>query len=472
MKPNLSNVTLVCADCLNYGEAISSIRKSLYQIDFAKAIFFTDIKAYNPNFPFEIVQIDKISNKAEYSKFIMKELWKHIETEYILIVQHDSWVLCGDSWSDDFFNYDVVAPAWLYTDGRNCGCGGFTLRSRKLQEILGKDDFISVCDVEDDNIGRLYRSYLEKNYDIKFAPDGVCDRFAFELREPICKTFGFHSNFHQPYRETIVVKRTGALGDCVAIEPLLEYYHNKGCKVVIDMPVHLALVYAAHHFPVHHISQIVDKRVPLTIIDLDGSYEKNPKQLHLKSYYDAAGVTDGEIKNPKLHFNINESNRLFKNYFVLHIDSRDQNYRNIYGVNWEEVVAYLNEKGFQVIQVGQTEHEEIKGAIQYTTVTTNMLLYLCAGASGFIGIDSGVAAISVACNVPSAIFFGSVDPKVIHPDLSNIQVIEYEKVCDTPKCWGDVINGTTGKECVVDKDCPPCTQYTTKMAIDALNKIL
>jgi hypothetical protein len=472
MKPNLNNVTLVCIDCVSYGEAISALRKSLYQCDFAKAIFLTDIKAYNPNFPFEIIKIGKIGSKEEYSRFVIKELYKHIETDYVLLIQHDGYVLNGESWDDEFFKYDYIGAPWLYTDGKNVGNGGFSFRSRKLLTVLGQDDFIQATDPEDQAIGRLYRDYLIKTHGIEFAPEALADKFSFELREPICKTFGFHGNFHKPFRETVIIKRTGALGDVVAIEPVLEYFHNKGCKVVIDVPMHLALIYSQHHFPVHHISQITDKRVPLTVIDLDGSYEEKPKQLHLQSYYEAAGITDGIIKNPKLNFPVGDHNRLFKKYFVLHADKRDQAYRNIYGVNFEEVVAYLNSKGFNVIQVGKTEHEEVKGAIQFNTVTTNMLLYLCAGASGFIGIDSGVAAISVACNVPSAIFFGSVDAEVIHPDLSNIHVIEHDNVCDTPKCWGDVVGGLTGKECAVDASKPPCTAFTTQMAIDALNKML
>jgi len=472
MKQKLEKVTLVCIDCMNYGEAISAIKKSLHQCDFEKALFLTDIKATSPNLPFEIIKIDKIGSKEDYSRFVLKELYKYIETDYVLIIQHDGYVLDGNSWDGKYLEYDYIGAPWLYIDGRNVGNGGFSLRSKRLMGILGTDDFIMGMNPEDDVICRLYRPYLEEKHGIKFAPEDIADKFSFELREPICKTFGFHGKFHQPYRETVVVKRSAALGDCIAIEPLLEYYHNKGCKVVIDMPIHFALVFAAHHFPVLHISQLTDNRVSLTVIDLDGSYEAKPKQLHLQSYYETAGITDGEIKNPKLHFAINDSNRLFKKYFVLHIDDRDQPYRNVYGVNWEEVVIHINNMGFDVIQVGQTKHEEVKGAIQFNTITTNMLLYLCAGASGFIGIDSGVAAVSVACNIPSAIFFGSVDPKVIHPDLSNIQVIEYEKVCDTPKCWNDVIGGFTGKECYVNKEFPPCTQYTTQMAIDALNKMV
>lgn len=473
MKLQLKNVTLVCLDCVNYGEAISAIRKSLFQVDFAKALFLTDITAYNPNFPFEIVKIPKISSKEEYSQFVIKELYKYVDTDYVLLIQHDGYVLNGESWDEDFLKYDFLGAPWLYTDKKNVGNGGFSLRSRKLLTVLGTDDFIEATDPEDQAIGRLYRDYLIKTHGISFAPEDLADKFSFELREPICKTFGFHGNFHQPYRETVVVKRTGALGDIVALEPLLEYYHNKGCKVAIDAPLHLAMIYSQHRFPVFHISQLTDNRVPYTLIDLDGSYEATPKQLHLKSYYEKAGITDGEIKNPKLHFPIDEQNKLFSNrYAILHIDQRDQSSRNIYGVDWEEVVKELNNKGLIVIQCGASAHEEVEGAIQMRTLTLNLLLYLVAGAELFIGIDSGISNISVGTNVPAIIFMGSVNPEYIYPDLSNVTVITKGKVCDTPRCWHDVVGGTTGKDCYIDSEKPPCTQYTTQMVIDALNKMV
>lgn len=473
MKPKLDNVTLICIDCVNYGEAISAIKKSQYQCDFSKTLFLTDIKAYNPNLPFEIVKIDKIGSKEDYSRFVIKDLYKYVETDYVLLIQHDGYVLNGESWGEDFLNYDYIGAPWLYVDGKNVGNGGFSLRSKKLLKALSEDDFIQATDPEDQAICRLYRDYLVKTYDIKFAPEEVADKFSFELREPICKTFGFHGKFHEPYRETVVVKRTGALGDIVAAEPLLEYYHKKGCRVVIDSPLHLAMIYSQHRFPVFHISQITDKRIPLTIIDLDGSYEANPKQLHLKSYYEKAGIDDGEIKNPKLHFPIDNSNKLFPNpYVVIHNDIRDQPGRNIYGVDWAEVVKELNQKGKVVIQAGMSEHEDIEGAIQMKTVTMNMLLYLIAGADAFIGIDSGISNVAVGLNVPSIIFAGSVNPEYIYPDLSNVEVIHNHPCCDEKYCWHNVVGGTTGKDCYINIDAPPCTLYTTQSVFEKINKIL
>lgn len=484
----LPQVTLIIADTLNYGQSIQSIKKSLLKIKPAAAKYLTDIKAYRTtalSSPFDIVKIDKLEGKEAYSRFIIKELADYFDTDYVLVTQHDGWVLDDSAWTDEFLQYDYIGAAWLNNEGPNVGNGGFSLRSKKLQRILATDEFIEPFHPEDNCICKIYRPYLEKKYGIKFAPDEIADKFSFELREPIQSTFGFHGEFHKPYQPTVVIKRSGALGDCIAAEPLMHYYHENGYRVVVDMPVHLAMVYVNHYFPVFHVSQIDVERVKPLIIDLDMTYENKPDRLHLKSYYQKALVcyVDPEtnecpvvnpavVRNPKLHHPGIEHSKMFKKYCVLHIDGRDQNYRNVYGVNWDRIVEALNRRGYTVIQAGLGIHENVHGAIQMHTATNNFLLYLIAGADLFIGVDSGPAAMAVACNVPSVIFFGSVDSKVIHPDLSNVCVIEIEKPCDTPKCWSSVVGGTTGKPCVVNEKLPPCTQFSTEDTLYKIDKFL
>ena len=41
---NLENVTLICLDCYNYGNAVDAIYKSLKEITPNKAVFLTDIQ--------------------------------------------------------------------------------------------------------------------------------------------------------------------------------------------------------------------------------------------------------------------------------------------------------------------------------------------------------------------------------------------------------------------------------------------
>ena len=234
MRTNLNNVTLICVDCSRHAEALAAIRKSMAECDFAAVKFLTDRQLHFEGV--EVVLIQSIRSKEEYSEFIIKELNKYFDTDFVLLVQHDGYVLNGKSWLPEFLNYDYIGAPWLYSDGKNVGNGGFSLRSKKLQDILAADDFIFASDPEDQAIGRLYRDYLVKKYDIKFPSEDLADRFAYELRTPIYDTFGFHGRFHKPFQKTVIIKRSASMGDVILVEPVLHYFHKKGYRVVIDTP--------------------------------------------------------------------------------------------------------------------------------------------------------------------------------------------------------------------------------------------
>jgi len=488
----LDKITLICCDTVNYGQAILSLKKSLSQISPARTIFFTDIDLPKQE-GVEIIKIAPIKSKQEYSRWILKELWKYIETEFVLVTQWDGHVLNGDSWDDEFYNYDYIGAPWIYEHGRNIANGGFSLRSYRLCSIMATDPLIQVMHPEDQSIGILYRGHLEQNYGIKFPDEDLADHFSFELKSPAYDTFGFHGFFHNPYQKTVVIKRTGALGDVVACEPVLEYFHKNKYKVVLDTLPQFFNLFINHYFKVHH-PQEIDQRLlkDARFINLDMAYEITPARLHLKSYYETCGIQDGEIRNPKLSLPFDHKNpqaKLFKKYVVLHLDKRAQEARNVYGVDWYRVVGRLKVMGYEVINIGNGEHIEITGAVDMVNMNEVMLMRLLGGADFMIAVDSGPANIAVSMGTKCIIFFGSVEPAYIYPDLSNIEVIQYENVCRSPKCWHSVIgcegiecvetNGKKqykvqpmqGTECVETDDIPPCVNFTTQQVYDAIKKI-
>jgi hypothetical protein len=470
----LPNVTVIIADTKNYSQAILAIKKTQEQIKPAKFIWCTDridLKVEGV----EIMQFPPFAGKADYSHFMIKELNQCFETTHCLVIQHDGYVLNGDMWDDEWLEYDYIGAPWLYPDpDRNVGNGGFSLRSKRLQEALAADDYVEIIEPEDEVIGRLYRRVLEQKWDIVFAPEDIAHTFSYELHEPYSKTFGFHGYFHHPFRPIVVINRTGAMGDVIQVEPVLHYYHQKGYRVVLKTLPQFFSLFASHYFYVESFDTL-NKALPYEYIDLDMSYEIKPKQLHLKSYYEMCGITDGEIRNPKLNVVVDKSNTLFpQKYVVLHIDERQPG-RSAYGVNWNTVVEYLNAKGYLVIHIGKGVSEPIAGVIRMNTLAEPMLAYLLAGCDFMIGVDSGPANIAVALGKKLIAFHGSVDPDYIWPDRSNITVItnhiEEQPLCSTPYCWHSVI-GCEGVECYVSKYSPPCTKFDTGQVINAINEII
>lgn len=473
----IKNCTLIVADTYYYGAAVASIKKCMNQCEFERVIFFTNIPLKIDGI--EVIQIDELSGKDGYSHFMLKEAYKYIKSDFVLVAQHDAWILDANEFNEELYGVDYAGALWLENDGLANGNGGFSWRSRKLMEVVGKDDFINATTPEDVALCRVYRRYIEKNYGLIWASDELCEQFSYELRTPCAPTFGFHNFFHKPYQKTVVVIRKAAMGDVVQVEPVMKYFHDKGYRVVLDTLPQFHLLFLNHYYKVHKLEQ-VDQRLlnNAKFVNLDMSYESNPTELHLKTYFEYAGVPEEEykdyIKNPQLNlgFSLNKDTKLFKKYCVLHVDNRPQPGRNIYGVVWEKVVEYLQEKGYTAIQVGRDDNAVIKNAIQINCTNENFLSYVVGGADLMIGIDSGISHIASGFKVPSIILFGSVDPKVIHADLSDKVVIHLhdKKVCDKPFCWGSII-GTEGIECYIDKKQPPCTKFKTEQLINAINKI-
>ncbi len=468
----LKDVTIVCVDCVNYEGAIAAIMKSLEEVKPDKVIFFTNLKFESSSF--EVVNIGKVKSKNHYSEFMMKRLYKYITTQYVLIIQNDGYVLSGKCWDVGFRRYDYIGAKWLFPDKkRNVGNGGFSLRTKKLLDILGKDNFIQVTEAEDDAICRLYGPYMEQKYGIRFAPERIADKFSFELNEATQPTFGFHGHFHHPFREVVIIKRTAAFGDIIMCEPLIDYYSKQGYRVYLDTSPDFFQVFAHYSHIVKHISELKKGTKITKTIDLDMSYERTPKQLVLKSYYDAAGVTDGEIRNSRLFLHHLDNEPLFEKYVVIHADETGMPHRNINGIQWFKILEFLQKQGFNVIQVGRRKSKVIPGAIQFNAATKHMMMFLIKGASMFIGLDSGLAQVAVGFSIPSVIFFGSVNPAYRYANFEKIRVVHTN--CPLNKnyyCYHELVDFTVGKDCEIDKDVPPCSQFSTKQAINAIKELL
>src|SRR5690606_2721249 len=84
-----------------------------------------------------------------------------------------------DAWTEEFLTYDYIGAPWWYMDDMNVGNGGFSLRSKKLLDILKNADFITEYDHEDHHICRTYHKELEA-LGVRYAPQALAERFAIE----------------------------------------------------------------------------------------------------------------------------------------------------------------------------------------------------------------------------------------------------------------------------------------------------
>lgn len=193
----LPNVTFLVADCVDYGRARLAINYSTKHIKFGAVKLLTH---FNITPPDPIVEkIEKIGSIERYSEFCVRDLSKYFDTEFVLVGQWDGFVRMPEMWDPDFLNYDYIgAPwkeEWLFPGVPKkflVGNGGFSLRSKKLQDFMTENyDNMITHRAEDVTICQLNRNYLEAS-GFKFAPVEVAKRFSWESGDPR-DSFGVHA---------------------------------------------------------------------------------------------------------------------------------------------------------------------------------------------------------------------------------------------------------------------------------------
>jgi len=215
----LNNVTLTCVVGLKkfFDQSILAVALTASKCSFSKIKIFSCVPFKHPSV--ECVYLPEFSYE-DYNRFMIEEMDKYIDTDFIINIQYDGFVLNPQAWNNDFFNYDYIGAVWpknlnddpQITENTRVGNGGFTLRSKKLLNILATkfkyDNSLSKHWNEPYNedalICRKWRNELEKE-GIKFAPVNIASKFSIEHEfqeeyegqtfsniESI-KTFGFHN---------------------------------------------------------------------------------------------------------------------------------------------------------------------------------------------------------------------------------------------------------------------------------------
>ena len=233
-KRTLPDVTLLGVDCLNIKRLINVSRVCQRFIKFGDVKLLTSRESSCDS----VVHIPHVGSIQEYSRFMIKELDKYVQTSHVLVIQHDGFILNHHSWDDEFLQYDYIGAPWCYTDGLNVGNGGFSLRSKKLLKILSNDERIDQFHREDHHIGRTYRRYLERK-GIRFAPEPLASKFSIEGNIKYGwkwnGQFGFHSYRATDISRWNVFKNTSIFSDTQFIVNYLRRCHRLKKQRDIEM---------------------------------------------------------------------------------------------------------------------------------------------------------------------------------------------------------------------------------------------
>lgn len=194
-KTKLPSVTLCAAASVNVSATLSALRTCMDKLSFAECLLFTD-KAIDTGGNCRVVPIPRLESSRDYSQFILRRLADHVRTSHCLIAQWDGFVLNANCWDPEFLEFDYIGAPWPhFTDGRDVGNGGFSLRSRRLLEAC-RDPRFRLGAAEDVAICRVNRSLLEQEHGVRFADRQTAEQFSYERTVPPDPTFGFHGVFN------------------------------------------------------------------------------------------------------------------------------------------------------------------------------------------------------------------------------------------------------------------------------------
>jgi hypothetical protein len=127
-KTKLPTVTLICIDCLNVNRAIAVLEKCQEHFEFGAVKLLTSI----PTDCKYAIKIMPLNSLIAYSIFMLTKVADYVDTEKLLVVQRDGFIINPSSWKDDFLQWDYISP--LFVQYPYTGSGGFSLRSKSLME--------------------------------------------------------------------------------------------------------------------------------------------------------------------------------------------------------------------------------------------------------------------------------------------------------------------------------------------------
>ena len=224
---DLSSVTLFAIDNTNRIDGtIKSLYTSMQFANFGSIKLVTSaeyISKYYDSLILDGISCEEMSfpitNIDEYNFYILYELYKHVDTDYVLITQDHAFIINPNAWTAEFLKYDYIGAPWPWRENSfvtpfgehiRSGNGGFSLRSKKLLEVPNKVEvpfkvyeqpefykmFGAVNTNEDGNIC-VHNRHIFMEQGCKFPPVEIAALFSYESPVPENSgiiPFGFHNN--------------------------------------------------------------------------------------------------------------------------------------------------------------------------------------------------------------------------------------------------------------------------------------
>ena len=141
---HLPNVTLIAMTSVLIDETIKALKYSSKDIEFGSVKLVSHEKPKNLPNNITYQYTDRISSIDEWNHRIVYHLNDYVDTDYVLLIHDDGFVVNSSSWKNEFLDYDYIGAAWGHTHLLDRYSkpirvvNSVSLRSKKLLEIPSK----------------------------------------------------------------------------------------------------------------------------------------------------------------------------------------------------------------------------------------------------------------------------------------------------------------------------------------------
>lgn len=183
---NLDSVTLIGIDGVSLPRMFRAADICCHYARFAAVKILSSLPSDDPR----LVPVRPITSADAYSDFIIHDLFNYVDTEHMMLIQHDGFILNPDAWTDEFLAYDYIGAPWFYDYDLEpnkryplkdkVGNGGFSIRTHKLLKMMHTElphPINGQC--EDVMLSVIYRQRFI-DLGIRFSPVSLAAKFSYE----------------------------------------------------------------------------------------------------------------------------------------------------------------------------------------------------------------------------------------------------------------------------------------------------
>jgi len=212
-KLKLPNVTLAAMTSVNIYETIKALEYSMRGIEFGEVVLITHRKPIG--LPGSIIykHTSRLTDIDCFNYKMVYELADYIDTDYVMLVHADGFVIHPEKWRDEFLDYDYIGAPWpipkpgsvhSYHDiyGNLCRVGNsVSLRSKRLLEFPRQAKLTWDKDEEGFYNEDIFLCCRNKHRieaaGMKIAPVEVAKYFGHEHMVPEIEDVDFPFSFHK-----------------------------------------------------------------------------------------------------------------------------------------------------------------------------------------------------------------------------------------------------------------------------------